>query len=268
MGGSEGGRPAAAVSRGRRVAATVLGFVFAAGALGGLFGVGLVIGWFDQDAGGIHRVHDLGFGVLFGILLTVALVAIALRPGRWPSAFAQILALAAGSLISGAVSENAAYLSIGAVVLVVAAILWLLVPIRTGEAARGRFSAPIAAVAILGAIPLVWFALTAARLQRTGPAGDPHVQMNHWATMAAMAFALVLCGLLAAGRLRGWRITAWSAGLGSFVYGVASMVFHDFAGTGLPYPGSEGLWWGLVAAVGGLAFVALAEAVARRAPPG
>ena len=97
------GTAQASVSRGRRVAATVLGLVFAAGALGGLFGAGLVIGWFDQDSGGIHRVHDLG-----------------------------------------------------------------------------------------------------------------------------------------------------------------SMVFHDFAGTGLPYPGGEGMWWGLLAAVGGLAFVAVSEAVARR----
>jgi hypothetical protein len=88
--------------------------------------------------------------------------------------------------------------------------------------------------------------------------------MHHWATMAAMAFALVICGLLAAARLGGWRITAWSAGLGLFVYGLGSMVFHDFAGTGLPYPGGEGMWWGLLAAVGGLAFVAVSEAVARR----
>lgn len=43
---------------GRRIAFTVATAVFAAGAFGGLFGLGLLIGWFDTDEGGIHRVHD------------------------------------------------------------------------------------------------------------------------------------------------------------------------------------------------------------------
>src|SRR5438093_7195003 len=97
--------PAApATLRGRRIAFTVLTIVFAAAALGALFGIGLVIGWFDTDAGGIHRVHDLGFGVLFGILLTGALVALLRRPEDKPSEFLQIIGVAVASVLSGIVS--------------------------------------------------------------------------------------------------------------------------------------------------------------------
>jgi hypothetical protein len=82
--------------------------------------------------------------------------------------------------------------------------------------------------------------------------------------MAAMAFTLALVGLLASARIRGWRISAWCAGLGVAVYGVASIVFHRLPGTDLPYAGSEGTAWGIVALVGGLAFVGLTEWEARR----
>jgi hypothetical protein len=256
-------RPA---SNGRRVAFTVLAFVFAAGALGGLFGIGLVIGWFDTDAGGIHRVHDLGFGILFGILLTGALVALARRPERKPSVFLQIVAVAVAALVSGVVSATTGYVVIALVVVVAAAILYVLHPAR-GTLLRtpGEPSPMMATAAVAGAVPLVWFGLTTARLQRDGPPADPHVQAGHWATMAAMAFALVLVGLLASLRLRGWRFTAWCAGLGAAVYGLASIVFHRFPSVPIPYPGSEGVGWGLVALLGGLAFIAVSEWEARRA---
>src|SRR5919201_6752558 len=116
--------------KGRRIAFTVLTIVFAAGALGGLFGIGLVIGWFDTDAGGIHRVHDLGFGVLFGILLTGALVALVRRPEDKPSQFLQIVAVAVSSLLSGIVSATVGYGVIALVVAVAAGILYVLHPAR------------------------------------------------------------------------------------------------------------------------------------------
>ena len=53
---------------------------------------------------------------------------------------------------------------------------------------------------------------------------------------------------------------------GAAVYGVASIVFHRFPGTDVPYAGSRGVGWGLVALVGGLAFIAVAEWEAGRSP--
>jgi hypothetical protein len=121
-------------------------------------------------------------------------------------------------------------------------------------------------LALAGSVPLVWFGLTMARLQRTGLPADPHVKGDHWANMAAMAFGLVITGLLASSRMRGWRLTAWCVGVGAAVYGLASIVFHRFPGTTVPYPGSEGTGWGVAALIGGLAFAAVAEWEARRPP--
>jgi hypothetical protein len=264
-------RPARAgrsTSNPRRIAFRVLSFLFGAGSLGGLFGIGLVIGWFDTDAAGIHRVHDLGFGVLYGIILSVALFALAWRPEAKPSAYWQVVAVALVVIIGAVVSADPGYLILGAGVAVAAAILLALHPARDEVLHSKTDPSPLLGVfALAGSIPLVWFGLTEARLQRTGSPLNPHVNMSHWTTMASMAFGLVLAGLLASARIRGWRLTAWCAGVGTAVYGLASIVFHRFPGTDVRYPGGEGNAWGLVALIGGLTFVALAEWEARGARP-
>ena len=255
------------VGSGRRIAFSIASGVFAAGAFGGLFGLGLVIGWFDGSEGGIHRVHDVGFGVVYGIILTVAFAAMTWRADRRISALYQIAGTAAAALIAALASADARYLVFGLAVATAAAILLALHPTRAEVLRPAANPSPaLAALAFVGSVPLVWFGLTMARLQRTGLPADPHVQMDHWATMAAMAFGLALTGLLASARLRGWRLTAWCAGLGAATYGLASMVFHRFPGTSVPYPGSEGIDWGAAAVAGGLVFLAAAEWVARRSP--
>jgi hypothetical protein len=129
---------------------------------------------------------------------------------------------------------------------------------------KGSLSPVLALPAVAGAIPLTWFALTAAKLQRTGFPSDPHVKESHWTIMASMALAIVLVALLSSMKLPGWRISAWCAGAGAFFYGLASVVFATFPGTSVPYAGSEGVSWGLVAIVGGLVFIAAAEWEARQ----
>lgn len=258
----ESGSPA---SRGRRIAFSVLAAVFAAAALGGLFGIGLVIGWFDDDAGGIHRVHDIGFGVLFGVIVSVGFAALVARPERRPSAYLQATVAAVAALLAGLISADWGYLSLGLPLVAALVILLVLHPTReTVLHPTLQPSAAMTAVALVGAIPLVGFAVTAARLQRDGLAADPHVSMSHWATMSAMALGLVFTGLLASTRIRGWRLTAWCAGIGAATYGLASIVFARFPGSEVPYPGSEGSTWGAVAVAGGLVFIAVAEWEARR----
>jgi hypothetical protein len=123
----------------------------------------------------------------------------------------------------------------------------------------GSFSPVMAVLAAAGAVPLVWVSLTWARLQRAGLDTDPHVQKGHWTIMTAMAFAIVLVALLSSLKFSGWKITAWCAGTGAFLYGLASLVFATFPGTNVPYPGSQGAGWGAVAMVGGLLFIAAAQ---------
>jgi hypothetical protein len=184
-------------SRVRAIACRVAALVFAAGALGGLFGIGLVIGWTDTDEGGIHRVHDIGFGVLYGVLLTVAFVVVAWKPHQL-TAFFQAVVVTLAALIAGLVSADASYLVLAVAVGVAAAILLALHPARAELMHPAAKPSPVmGAFVLVASIPLVWFGLTMARLQRAGPPYDPHVSMHHWANMAAMALGLVFTGLLA-----------------------------------------------------------------------
>jgi hypothetical protein len=255
-------------SRGRLLAFRVLASLFAAGAFGGLFGIGLVIGWFDTDEGKIHRVHDIGFGVLAGLFLTVAYMAQLHKPERKLSLRYQIVAAAIASLIAGLMaSDPGTGLFFSLIPLASLAVLVAVHPAGM-SLMRGQrsLSAPLAILAVLGAIPLIWFALTTSRLQRTGIRTDPHVQAGHWTIMTAMLLAILLVAALSSLMFNGWRMTAWCAGAGAFFYGLASTVFATFPGTSVPYPGSKGTGWGLAAMVGGLLFIAAAEWEVRRSP--
>lgn len=249
----------------RRIVFSALAFLFAAAALGGLFGIGLVIGWFDTDEGGIHRVHDLGFGIVYGVLVAAAFFALMRRPETKPSVLLQVVVTAVGVAVAALISGDPGYVVIAAALLVMSGILFALLPQRDVILHPKIDPSPVmAGLVVLGAIPLLWFGVTAARMQRDGSPLDPHVQMSHWTTMSSMAFAIVAVGLLASARIPGWRFTAWCAGLAVAVYGVASVVFHRFPGAEVPYAGSEGIGWGVLAVIGGLAFIVLAEAEGRR----
>jgi len=248
-------------SSGRTIAFRVLTGLFAIGSLIGLFGIGLIVGWIDTEEGKIHRVHDIGFGVLAGAIMTVGFLAQLRHPERKVSALYQVVAAGVAGLIGGLMASD---VSFGMFFLVLAVlsvgILLLLHPARAElRRQRARVSSVLAGLAALGAIPLVWLALTMARFQRDGLPTDPHVKESHWTLMAAMAIAIVLVAFLASARLPGWRITAWSAGAGAFFYGLASAVFATFPGTDSPYAGSKGTGWGIVAMAGGLLFIAVAE---------
>lgn len=246
-------------SKGTRIAFKVLAAIFAAGAFGGLFGVAIIFAWTDNDGGGIHRVHDMGFGALFGAILTTGFLVQNWRPERKISPFYQILHAGLATAIAGALTTRGFGL-VGLFILVAYGILFALHPYRSEllHPVREGFSALLLGLSVLGAIPLIWFALTTARLERNGLPTDPHVKMDHWTMMSAMAIGIVLVGFLSAFKFRGWRISAWSAGAAIFLYGLISTVYFD-------RPGSEGKGWGIVAMAGGLVFIAAAEWEARRA---
>lgn len=247
-----------AASKRRRIAFQALAAIFAAMTWGLLFGVAVVIAWIDKDEGGIHRVHDMGFGALYGVILTVGLVAQLWRAERRISAFYQILAVAVATVVAGGLATRG-YVLLGGFVAIAWAVLLALHPNRSAvlRPARERISAPLAALAVLGAIPLLRYASSMARLERNGLSIDPHVSQDHWTTMAAMAIGIVFVGLLSALRLRGWRISAWSTGVAAFLFGLVSVVYPR-------WPGAEGTGWGLAAVAGGLMFIGAAEWEARR----
>ena len=249
-------------SNGKRIAFKVVAGVFALAAFLGLFGIAVIFAWFDTDEGSIHRVHDMGFGVLFGVILTTGLLVQNWRPERKVSAFYQILDVALAMAIAGALATKGDGVLGGVVILAGYIILFALHPYRSAllRPEREGFSPVMLGLTIVGAVPLIGFALTTARLQRNGLSLDPHVKQDHWLLMSAMAIAIVLVAFLSSFKFRGWRISAWSASAGLFLYGLISTVYPHKAG-------SEGTGWGIVAMAGGIVFAAAAAWEARRTSP-
>ncbi|MGH9051683.1 MAG: hypothetical protein ACRDWX_01495 [Acidimicrobiia bacterium] len=238
----------------RRIAYAVL-----AGLLG--LAAGFVIGGFLALAfgftGGMHAIHDVGWGVMTGLLFAVGLLVQVHRPEHKVAALQQAGAVAAAFLFG--MLALGSFDVFGVIWLVAVLLLVALHPARSEVFRIGKVSSRLVGLTVLGAIPLTVFALGQLELQRLDIPGDEHAADMHYAGMFVMALALVLVGLVASGRAAGWRIAAWSAGLGTAVYGVASVIFTQHAS-------SAGVGWGIAAILGGLAFIAVAESEARRVP--
>ena len=255
------------VSKTRRTWFSVLAVFFALIFGIALFGwIGLVLGWTSGGADQIHRVHDIGSsGVATGIFVALPLLILSWR--RDDVALLQMLGVAMIATLIGSVLAVDRVFLVYVVILAVPLVVLLAISkgwARYAQAGEGPDRVLVAA-ALVAAPFWIAFALSMARLQRAGPANDPHVEMHHWTGMAIMGIALVFLPLLAALRTPGWRIVAWLTGLGSIVYGVASAVFATYPGSSVLYPGSEGAVWGALAIVWGVAFIGLAERRARMA---
>ncbi|MDP8959329.1 MAG: hypothetical protein M3N51_09075 [Actinomycetota bacterium] len=245
-----------AVSRGRRLAfiglAALFGLAWAFG-FGGFFA--LVGGWMASGEEAIHRVHDISWGIFAGLIMAVGFLAQVRLPERKVAALQQVaaggVAMATGMLLSSAVDP---FVLILLAMVLVAAVLH---PARSALLTAGAVSRPLAGLAVLAGIPLVVYALGEFALQRGALPGDEHAELMHWVGMGVMALAIPLVGLVASLKTSGWRIPAWSAGLGLAVYGLASVVFPQGAS-------SAGRAWGSLALVGGVLFIALAEWESRR----
>jgi hypothetical protein len=223
----------------------------------GFFGLtSLVIGWFAAVEGVAGPVTELGYGALIGIILTTGLGVQLRAPQRKIAGIQQAALVVPALLMGSAVASDLQDLVSALVVAAAVGILLALHPAR-GEflSKGGAISSPLLAITILGAIPLIAYAreMGAQARDLTGP---PH-HVQRLSTMAALAFAIVLTGLLAASKTQGWRTPAWSTGAAAIVFGLASWVFPDNRGT-------AGRGWGMLAVAGAILFIAVAEREARR----
>lgn len=233
------------------VVAVLLGLVAAAV----FFGVpSLVIGWFDPEEGGIHRVHNIVWGVYMGVFFGVGMLLQAWRPERTIALFQTLAVAALAGLLAALVSADFDAIPIFVVPPILLAALH---PVRSALARPGGPISPyLAGFAVLAAIPLLVYFFDQAGLQRTLPGNDPHSMENHWLGTAALALAFPLVGLVVSLRASGWRWAGWFAGGGAALLGLASVVFPEHAS-------SVGRLWGTVMILAGLAFVALVEREAR-----
>lgn len=216
----------------------------------------LVLGWFEAEDGPAIPVTDLGYGALVGILITGGVATQFRAPERRIAGVQQATLGCLALLISDPLASDAQNVVPGLITLAAVAILLAIHPARPEFLRPGTgFSPALAAMAVLGAVPFIAYALSMVAQARDLVAPPHHIQRLAW--MAAMAIAIVLTGLLAAFQTRGWRIPARSAGTASMVFGLASVVFPT-------YQGSAGRVWGALAIGGGFLFVLVAEGRARR----
>jgi hypothetical protein len=254
---SSGHTPRTFRSRFRRIAFNTWAAILVA-----VFGVvffgltSLVLAWFQDVEGVAGPVTDLGYGVLFGIILTTGLLAQLRRPERKIAGVQQAFLVIPALVVGSAIASDYQNLVPVLIILPAIGILLALHPAREEFFGRGAaLSRILLAITIIGAVPLVAYALHMGAEARA-LAGPPH-HVQRLSTMAAMAVAIVLTGLLAALQTRGWRIPAWSAGTAAIVFGLGSVVFPNQLG-------AVGRGWGGVAIAAGFLFIAVAEWEVRR----
>jgi hypothetical protein len=224
----------------------------------GVFGLtSLVLAWFEDVEGVAGPVTDLGYGVLVGIIQTTGLLVQLRGPERKIAGVQQTFLVIPALVIGSAIASDSQNLVPALILLPTIAILLALHPAREEFFRRGAPpSRTLLAITVIGAVPLGAYALDMGA-QAQDLVGPPH-HVQRLSTMAAMAVAIVLTGLLAALRTRGWRIPAWSAGFAAIMFGLGSVVFPD-------QHGAVGRGWGGVAIAGGVLFIAVAEWEANRA---
>lgn len=217
--------------------------------------IGLVAAWFVGGDRETHRIHDLAWGALGGLLLALPMLVQSRRPGRRLALMQQIalatLAVAAAGVLGGD--------PIMLVALAIAGLLAWLHPARASLLSTGRLQPAMAAVAAAAAIPLVAYALGQSEVARACPPGgvDPHCEELHWTMMTALALAIPLTGLGAALRAPGWRVAALFTAGAALVLGASSLAFPDHAS-------ALDAGWAWAAVAGASGFAAVAEWAARR----
>jgi len=218
----------------------------------GFFGLTvLVIGWFAKPFGVFTPVSELSHGALAGIIITVGLLAQLRSPERTIAGVQQAVLGILAFLITALIGGRQEPLQASLLFLAALALLVVLHPVRGEFFKPGTgLAASLAAISVLGAIPVAIYAVNML-VQARQFVGPPH-HADRLAEMAATAIAIVLVGMLASLRTRGWRISAWSAGAATIVVGLASIVFPDA-------PGAVGRFWGTLAVGAGVLFVGLAE---------
>lgn len=247
-------------SKARRTTFIVLSVLFGLGlGIAGFGFLSLLGAWFGAGGREEHRIHDLGYGAVAGLIIALPMILQAIRPERKPGVMQGIAA--AGLGFGGGYALGGTPLFALVPIAVVVALWWFHPSRGQGVRLSGRPQILLAALALLAAIPLAIYAFDQAAMQRACVEGDQHCEEFHFAGMAALALALPLVGLVASFRTGGWRITARLVGAAALVFGLSGLLFPDLLS-------SIGRVWGSVAIAGGVLFVAVAEWVARRSTEG
>jgi hypothetical protein len=206
---------------------------------------------FVDDSEAIHRLHNVAFSALYGVLLGVALLACARRPETNVSSFFVAVASGIAGAIAGLASED--FISgVWYTAPIAIVVMWLLHPNRSRLLRPSGVHIPTLALSLLALVPAIAFLLTQSELQRTGTAADPHWELHHYSGMAAAVLALPLCAFAASFRESGRRLGAWLVGVSAMMIGGGSLLLSD-------RPGAFDAVWAWLTLAWGIAVVALVE---------
>jgi hypothetical protein len=206
---------------------------------------------------GRNTALDVGWGILFGVVVPVGLLAQLRASSR--TAGVHVLAIAGVSLlVSGAAGEARGYLVLGAATLVLATLFVVL----AGDAAavlrrQGPVSPAFLLLALTAAVPAALYATSMSSNARRHlpPADAVSLGIPHWPSLAALATTVVLLAVVAGLGLSGRLLLAGLAGVAAALWGASCLLYPDVAG-------SEGRGW--AAAAIAWAVVILATAVFER----
>ena len=200
-------------------------------------------GYVDQAR---NQVLDAGWGVIFGVIVPLGLLAQLRRPERRIAGIQQTAVVAFALAIAGAAGEEWWYLPLAAGITGACAVLLTLHPARQTFLARGRHLDPLLlALAAVAAAPSLVYAWRMASAQRRDlpPADAVSNGLHHWTVMTALGLLVLLLVLLAALRTTGWRIPALGASIAAAAWAISCMLAPESEA------GSEGHAWAWVALV-------------------
>ena len=191
----------------------------------------------------MHRMHDSILPVLAWSMLIGTVVQLR-RPEDRVGPLLMVLAV---PIIFLVVELGTGTFTVGLnIALLALLILLALLHPRARELVRiPRLNIFMTGLSVAAAATWIPFAYRQAQLQRFAGPGDPHAAMEHWNRMAVFALLVIVWSLIGAADYRGWRLTAWVAGLSSAWYGLQSLLFPSASAASLPWAVAA-IGWGIV----------------------
>lgn len=227
------------------LALTVIGLVevvlewLPQGTLGDIFGE-------DPSTFILHRTHYMAVGIVSWTLVLTTFAQLR-KPWKRAGSLTLLVVVATGATIlyglSGGLKE-----SIGqeGPILIPVLLLWSLHPRRADVLKMPSFDRVAGALAGIAAIPWVVYLFDNASRQLADRPGDPHAEMEHWATAAVLAVAITAGALIGSTDRDGWKLPAWIAAAGSVVFATHTLAYPGLASTLPAFWAILAILWGIV----------------------
>lgn len=204
----------------------------------------LFLGWFvDFEDAISHRVHEITFGVIFGLVLVGVLAQTRAPERNVAGILAAILTVV---VLTAVVAASTGWEAASLLYLIpLVAMVWLHPARREILTPKLEPSVLLLVVVVAGLLPslLEFFG------EFDKAVHEVRGHQSHWGGMATFFLVLPLVSLLAGLGVRGWPLAAWSSGVGAVVFGAASLAF-PFDASGRPgVPGILMVAWGVTMVV-------------------